>query len=388
MKIVVTHPSLNRGGGAERVCLTTIKALIQKGHEVRLATIDKTDWQFLERRYGRLWRPSKESHIVETMPVNGTISQAIFTVSCFLPELILLSNEAESDLVINTYGDLVDSIVDVSYINAIPARLAYQYPQTFAFTSFPVLLMGQSYGLFFRALEKLGPRRTLIANSKFLQDIIRRHLGRDSLVIYPPVDTQMFKQKASKVNLENVVLTVTRVRSGKRLELVPRIARLTKKATYTIFGLVDQASQGALSVLKETIDSQGVQDRVRLVANRPFQELLAAYTSAKLYLHTQQTESFGISIVEAMAAGCVPIVPRDGGPWFDILDQKQGEYGYSYDTVDEAARYVRALLDDEQLRVEISRRAQIRAMDFDSAVFERKIQNFVRAIQAPAVKNH
>lgn len=388
MKIVVTHPSLNRGGGAERVCLTTIKALVQKGHEVRLATIDKTDWKFLERRYGRLWRPSKESHIVETMPVKGTISQAIFTVSCFLPELVLLSNEAESDLVINTYGDLADSIVDVSYINAIPARLAHQYPQTFAFTSFPLLLMGQSYGLFLRALEKLGRRRTLIANSKFLQDVIRRHLRRDSLVVYPPVDTQMFKQKASKANLENAVLTVTRVRSGKRLELVPCIARLTRKATFTIVGLVDQASQGALSVLKKAIDSQGVHDRVRLVTNRPFQELLAAYTSAKLYLHTQQTESFGISIVEAMAAGCVPIVPRDGGPWFDILDQKQGEYGYSYDTVGEAARYVRSLLGDEQLRVEISRRAQIRAMDFDSAVFERKIQNFVRAIQASAVKSN
>jgi hypothetical protein len=40
-----------------------------------------------------------------------------------------------------------------------------------------------------------------------------------------------------------------------------------------------------------------------------------------------------MSVVEGMAAGCVPVVSRCGGPWFDILDCKQGVYGFSYRSV-------------------------------------------------------
>lgn len=87
-----------------------------------------------------------------------------------------------------------------------------------------------------------------------------------------------------------------------------------------------------------------------------------------------------MSIVEAMAAGCVPVVPREGGPWFDILDQKQGEYGYSYRSVEDAANIIRMLLENDDLREEVSARAVKRAMAFDSSVFERKILRVVEEV--------
>jgi hypothetical protein len=60
MSVVVAHPSLNRAGGAEKVCLTVVGALNEHGFKVELATIEKTDWGFLEDRFGALSRPSKE----------------------------------------------------------------------------------------------------------------------------------------------------------------------------------------------------------------------------------------------------------------------------------------------------------------------------------------
>jgi glycosyltransferase involved in cell wall biosynthesis len=132
-----------------------------------------------------------------------------------------------------------------------------------------------------------------------------------------------------------------------------------------------------LKELSEEVERLRVQDRVHIFKNKPYSFTLAALSTAKVFLHTQRTEAFGMSIVESMAAGCVPIVPRTGGPWLDILDQKQGKYGYSYGRVQEAAEIIKMLVENEDLRKEVSARARERAMVFDSSVFERKILDVV-----------
>jgi glycosyltransferase involved in cell wall biosynthesis len=87
-----------------------------------------------------------------------------------------------------------------------------------------------------------------------------------------------------------------------------------------------------------------------------------------------------MAIVEAMASGCVPLVRRDGGPWFDILDQTQGKYGYSYRTIHEASRLIDKLLTEQELAAQLSVKAIARAKDFDSSVFEQKILRIVQRI--------
>jgi len=87
-----------------------------------------------------------------------------------------------------------------------------------------------------------------------------------------------------------------------------------------------------------------------------------------------------MAIVEAMAAGCVPVVPRDGGPWFDILEQKEGLYGFSYESISEAAEKIKTLLENDELWIEVSARARRRAMDFDSSVFESKMLSVVKKV--------
>ena len=52
---------------------------------------------------------------------------------------------------------------------------------------------------------------------------------------------------------------------------------------------------------------------------------------AKIYLHTMVGEHFGISIVEAMALGCLPIVHNSGGVKEFVPEQ------YRYMNLQEAA---------------------------------------------------
>lgn len=76
----------------------------------------------------------------------------------------------------------------------------------------------------------------------------------------------------------------------------------------------------------------------------------------------------------------VPVVPRDRGPWFDILEEKEGVYGFSYGSIPEAAEKIRMLLENDELRTEVSARARRRALDYDSSVFESKILSVVKKV--------
>jgi len=87
-----------------------------------------------------------------------------------------------------------------------------------------------------------------------------------------------------------------------------------------------------------------------------------------------------------MAAGYVPVVPRDGGPWFDILDREQGKCGYAYSSLGEAAEKIDLLMNDERLRIEISRRAFERAKCFDRSFFEEKIVDVIHKVAVSKLK--
>lgn len=373
MRVAVVHPSLNRAGGAERVCLATVRALTLAGHTVSLATIERTDWHFLEERFGGLVRPFKEHYILGGLSSMGGFSQAAFTLSCYLPLLIMLRAMNEFSLILNTYGDLVQCVADLSYINALPFRLAYRYPNSGFSSSLPWRLAAQGYGFFLKAWNGFPARKALVVNSQFMRDVVRAHLGREAVVVYPPVDVELFKRAGERMEREDLVVTVSRLRPGKRLDLIPRIARLVKKADFKIVALEDKASGNAAILLRKAIKTLGLKDRVDLLVNQPSWKLAEVLASAKLYLHTQPLEAFGIAIVEAMAAGCVPVVPRSGGPWLDILASKEGAYGFSYRSFAEAARRINVLLEDKRLWEKVSRIARERALAFDRSIFERRI---------------
>jgi glycosyltransferase involved in cell wall biosynthesis len=379
MKIIIASPSLNLLGGAQRACLHAINALRKTNCKIVLVTIDKTDWALVEAIFGDASKPDEEMYLFSRMPEMPIVAlKQAFVALSYALYLSVITAENRTGLVINMGGELVDNLGDVVYVNAIPLRLTH-FPR--GVQPRPGIQWKVYSRLFSMFLRFLGDATgVMVANSKFTQKVIRECLGKKALLINPPVESNKTLMHVNQGKRENVVITITRFRSAKGLEIIPEIASYVRDCEFVVVGIADKESKQCLKELSEKIERLGVQKRVHIFRNKPYGFTLSALSTAKIYLHTQSTEAFGMSIVESMAAGCIPIVPRTGGPWIDILDCQEGQYGFSYRSSAEAAAKIKLLLDDESLRSKVSVRAIERSMVFDSSAFEKKLLSIVEAV--------
>jgi glycosyltransferase involved in cell wall biosynthesis len=379
MKIIIASPSLNLLGGAQRACLHAIKALRKTNCKLVLATIDKTNWALVEEIFGETSKPDEELYLFSKMPEmpRVTLKQAFVALSYAL-HLFWITMKNKTSLVINMGGEIVDNLGNVVYVNAIPLRLMHLFPAIQPKQGFQWKIYSRLYSMFLTLLGDDAGK--IVANSKFTQNVVERCLGKRARVINPPVASNKIIMRLNRRKRKNMVITISRFRSAKGLEIIPEIASYAKDCEFAVVGIVDKESKRCLKEISEESERLGVQNRVQVFKNKSYSFTLAALSTAKVFLHTQSTEAFGMSIVESMAAGCVPIVPRTGGPWIDILDRQEGQYGFSYKSSGEAADKIKLLLSDESLRSEIAARASERAVIFDSSVFEKKLLNIVEMI--------
>ena len=88
----------------------------------------------------------------------------------------------------------------------------------------------------------------------------------------------------------------------------------------------------------------------------------------------KDVEHFGITTVEAMAAGCVPVVVNRGGQP-EIVEH--GVSGFVWDTWDELKDYTILLARDPELRGRMADAARARAQTFSRARF---VERFTRLL--------
>jgi glycosyltransferase involved in cell wall biosynthesis len=110
-------------------------------------------------------------------------------------------------------------------------------------------------------------------------------------------------------------------------------------------------------------------DNVELIVNTASDNVSALLGKAKIYLNSCVNEAFGISVVEAMAAGCIPVVYNKGGP-----KETVGSFGFLYDDV---AECVKAIGEAMHSKIEVSDVVE-RAKMFSSDIFKK---NFIETLE-------
>lgn len=218
----------------------------------------------------------------------------------------------------------------------------------------------------------------IVYSSNYVKDIAHNSSNyylpqQKSDVIYPCINWNSF-QKSTSNNRKRRVCFVGRIIEDKGIDIVVDafLKANVKESELVVAG--NFPSYKRLDVLlREKLLS--LQNRgLSLIENPSDEEVAGIYGSSMAFADFCPNETFGMCVVEAMAAGTPPIVADGGGQKETVLN---GVTGFrvspkANSVSDEMANYMRLLLTNEKVFAAMSKQARLRAREFDESVFVRK----------------
>lgn len=155
----------------------------------------------------------------------------------------------------------------------------------------------------------------VVGISRVVQERIRRYYGRDADVIYPPVATSRFRFE----DIGEVWLSVSRLYPEKRIELQLEIFRRLPDEKLSIVGGYSHGDRAERYL--STLDAP---PNVTFLGEVPEDRLHDLYARCRGFLTTAVEEDFGITPVEAMAAGKCVLATDEGGYRETVLHGRTG----------------------------------------------------------------
>jgi glycosyltransferase involved in cell wall biosynthesis len=386
------YSDLNPCGGGERLTLVTMRAVFEMGIDIYLTTLEKPNISRLENAYGK-----------DFVSVLGNLKK-INVLRMLDEQNISKELKNEYDIIINTHGDIDPYYSDtlcknnaITYChfpsakfyieNEEKAYLEKQLKINRALTENDIedttISKNKKKDNFTEKIyknnfdkkqylkwlketyDKMMQNTTLLTNSEYSRKAIFDTYGiKDCNVLYPPVDVNRFCNSIStqyfnknKDKREDIILVVSRIDPSKEIEKAIKLAKLLKEKEIGIkmlvAGSLDSYFNDYYLYLKKTIEDNDLFDYVKIEINITFNKLLSFMKKSKIYFHPRPGEHFGISIVEAMCAGLIPIVADKGGQT-EFVPKK-----YQYRTLEQASQIILHSLDASDLeRLNISNSVQ------------------------------
>ncbi len=225
------------------------------------------------------------------------------------------------------------------------------------------------------------------SNSEFTRGFVEDWWSIDeSPVLHPPV--QLRPRSTAK---QQSIVAVGRFfdsssgHSKKQIELLQAFRRLRAQGiddwSLTFVGGCDAQAAGYLDSVRREADELPVEFLIDASGAERDQAIgrasifwHAAGFGEDAELHPDRMEHFGISTVEAMSTGAIPIVFAGGGQLEIVRD---GVSGFHFRTLDELVAHTRRLVCSPDERDRLSDGAALRARDFGFETFRRNLHELV-----------
>ena len=186
----------------------------------------------------------------------------------------------------------------------------------------------------------------ILSDSDFLTKKIKQ-LGMDNNKILTfPLGIKIEKYYQEKKKSETIAILSARrfepIYDVKTfIQAIPIVLEKSKrKIRFVIVGTGSQSKQ-----LKQLADDLKLQDKIIFKGNLTDEELIETYQDSDIYVSTSLSDSTSVSLLEAMASGCIPIVTDIPGnqEWI-----KDGENGFLFGPKDhkDLAQKISTVMDD------------------------------------------
>ena len=218
------------------------------------------------------------------------------------------------------------------------------------------------------------------AISAFTQRWIAAYWDLPSTILYPPVDVRRFAPHSKRPQILSVGRFFAHNHNKKHLVMIEQFRALVDAGlTGWELHLAGGSTAGVqhqdyLRRVHAAAQGYPIHIHVDIAHSR----LVDLYGSSSIYWHASgygedearhpaRFEHFGITAVEAMAAGCAPVLIGHGG-LAELV--RHGEDGYLWYTTDELRGHTLRLIQDSTLRSRIAQAALVSSRRFDVAAFE------------------
>ncbi len=350
MKIGIYNPYLNTLGGGERYCFDIASCLTPE-HEVDIFWDDP----------GILGAAKERFH----MPLSGVR----------LVRNIWKSGNLFEKANITRRYDAIFFVSDgsIPFVFSKKVILIFQFPTGWVNEK--------------SLLTQLKVRRVthFLCYSQFVKDHIDKKFGIRASVLAPAIDIDAFGPKKK----ESLILSVGRFTTGmntkKQEVLIETFKKLNERQLpdwrLVLAGGMLPEDQPFVDKLKKLAHGY----RIDILPNIPFNDLVSLYGRAKIYWHAagfgedvsnhpEKAEHFGLTTIEAMAGGAVPVVYAAGG-------QKEvvGNWvsGFLWNTKKELMDITGKLAANTKMWTHISKAARSRAADFRYDGFCKRLHTLI-----------
>lgn len=236
---------------------------------------------------------------------------------------------------------------------------------------------------------KLAFVSRIFCNSYFTKNLIDKKLNVKSDILYPPVSLRVNKN----MKKENVILHVGRFdvdahgsNYKKQDVMINAFKKIADKGLrdWKFVMVIGTKSEDRENVgkLRQMTDGYSIE----IIENPSNKILWENYSKAKIYWHAtgygedlqkypERAEHFGISTVEAMGSGAVPVVFNAGGQREIVED---GKNGYLWNTLGELSEKTLDLIKDEKLLQKMSIQAIKGSEAFTQNKFRKDLKGIIK----------
>ena len=290
------------------------------------------------------------------------------SIEHFRPDIIHVVNPAILGLAGIFYAKQLRLPLIASYHTHLPKYIKY-----YGF--------GWCEGLLWELLKLAHNQASInLCTSTVMVEELADHGIKDTALWQRGVDTESYDPSLACAQMRDrltqghptapLLLYVGRLGAEKEIDRLRTILTAMPKARLAIVG------DGPY---REQLQAHFAKTNTHFVGYLQGQELARAYASADAFVFPSCTETLGLVLLEAMAAGCPVIAARSGGIPDIVTD---GENGYLFDPLDDKGAIVatQKLLADPYRREKLRRQARLEAERWNWSAATKQLQDYYQKV--------